>query len=590
MEEVKLIKLRQAEANEVDINGSYKVTLAEPILLEEGDQVTVKSVILDTATESVVTLDNDVNVVMGVAKYLRYYNASQYALTATPLPYFTPDLKIQTICTRLQIGANGYNLGFIVVNPSYTRQIGPFETTWEYTELGTGKKRTHPILVGPFKARDHLSKNILITVGWLVEGKNFRCTDTPATLRRHGIEPFISEQDVVNKSQIELTGNGGWVWLNNGSPIPSGSDVLNVHEELCEFTIPKGSYEPAEIAQIVNDNMVKIDSLGVVGDDYARNVYPLNNPFLSTFAQQSHKIGLLGADMFFCPESTASQQSPASLLKITTVPTTLGTDVFVGGNQVSMNYDLNLKKLNFDSLHMPIYIGPGTPFQPGITFPSDPLPKEIQVSQGGNFFTRLEPADFWLTLGFQGVTVRPTNSTDFITLTDTSTVFPLIINLELGKNIIGALPTVDVLVPKTATYLTPTLEGTINSFTTPILASRQFDVTENDEGYYLLEVGIKLPQKMIGGYLKTDDRTGSNKVQSIITKYFTSGNFLQESGAGSIVYTHIGDPELLSDFDVRVLHPDFSVPNNNELGDKNSVFLEIVKAFKPPDLSQMKLK
>ena len=70
MEKSTIIKLRQAEANEVDINGSYKVSLAQGINLEEGDEVRVHSVILDTATESVISLDVDTRVNMGVAKYV----------------------------------------------------------------------------------------------------------------------------------------------------------------------------------------------------------------------------------------------------------------------------------------------------------------------------------------------------------------------------------------------------------------------------------------------------------------------------------------------------------------------------------------
>ncbi len=92
---------------------------------------------------------------------------------------------------------------------------------------------------------------------------------------------------------------------------------------------------------------------------------------------------------------------------------------------------------------------------------------------------------------------------------------------------------------------------------------------------------MKIPQEMIGGVLKDGARTGSNKVQSIITKYFTSGNFLQDTGTGSVVYTHHGETQMLNDFDVKIVHPDFSVPLNDELGDKNSVFLEVIKAVKP---------
>ena len=38
---------------------------------------------------------------------------------------------------------------------------------------------------------------------------------------------------------------------------------------------------------------------------------------------------------------------------------------------------------------------------------------------------------------------------------------------------------------------------------------------------------------------------------------------------------------MINDFDVRVVHPDFSAPSNDELGQRNSVFLEIIKAVKP---------
>ena len=93
----------------------------------------------------------------------------------------------------------------------------------------------------------------------------------------------------------------------------------------------------------------------------------------------------------------------------------------------------------------------------------------------------------------------------------------------------------------------------------------------------MLEIGIDMPQKLIGGF-DGDNMTTSNKVQAILGKYFTSGNFLQSQGSGEILYTHVGEPQLIRDLNVRIVHPDFSSPLPNELGDKNSVFLEVVKA------------
>ena len=65
-------------------------------------------------------------------------------------------------------------------------------------------------------------------------------------------------------------------------------------------------------------------------------------------------------------------------------------------------------------------------------------------------------------------------------------------------------------------------------------------------------------------------------------KYFTSGNFLQDTGASGIVYQHIGQPQMLNDLDIRVLHADGTPPLKNELGPLNSIFIEVIKPVKQP--------
>ena len=635
MEKSTIIKLRQSEANEVDENGSYRVNLTNGITLEEGDEVRVHSVILDTATESVISLPEPVDIVMGVAKYNRNFVAGWNPAgaapnpvtftgginyTPSPSPYPLPDLKNEIACVRHTMPGNCFNIGLIVLQLTQDRRVPRFTTHWQYQQPVTGKTLIYPITIGPFKARDHLSKNILVPLGeggWITGNKSFVNVDSQKTLRQHGLRPFTEEQQVpgnqggAGEKDIDLFGNGGYVWANDGNPIPTSEKLLTMFEEECTFTIPAGVYEPPEIAQIMNDNMTQIDSLGSIGNDFTGSpkVFPINNPFLAPITQIEEKVALLSgsADLIFIPETLANVEAgtPASILfppgagGVGSAPTSLGEDKFIGASQISMNYDENLNKLNFDALHMPCFVGTtkadGTidPVKgvatPGIAFPTfatdgtTALPAEPQVSNGGAFFTRLEPTEFWRTLGFNDILVAPTYDSDVITLTDGDQVRPLIFNLELGKNIVGALPSVDIVTQKSSGFyaLSPIVQDTINSFTTPILASRRFNEVLNDEGYYLLEIGFKLPQQMIGGHLNNNSKTGSNKVQSIITKYFTSGNFLQDTGSGSVVYTHSGEPQMLNDFDVKIVHPDFSVPLNDELGDKNSVFLEVIKAVKP---------
>ena len=91
---------------------------------------------------------------------------------------------------------------------------------------------------------------------------------------------------------------------------------------------------------------------------------------------------------------------------------------------------------------------------------------------------------------------------------------------------------------------------------------------------------MNLPQKMIGGAQAYP--TTSNRVQGIMGKYFTSGNFLQSQGQGAIVYQHEGDPVLLSDLSVAIRNPDMTLPARNDLGEKNSIFLEVIKQVPAP--------
>ena len=416
---------------------------------------------------------------------------------------------------------------------------------------------------------------------------------------------------------------------NAGDPISGASAIMNIYEEECSFILPRGSYEPAEIAQIFNDNMTKINSLGTIGNDYDAAAtppkfgFPVNNPFLTTFGQAQKKIDdeFTGTNPLYLNPNVnigAGVTTATNLLK-PVVPQTAADDRFIGANQVSMNYDTNLKKLNFDSIHFPIYTIPsgGSVAVPSITYPTgtlapagtDPIPKEPIVSYGGIGFTSLTAfeiiksadtsvtpnlpevtgklTDLFTQLGLTGMTIDVGHDTDTLLLNDNiTTVYPLVITDELGKNITGALPSIDVVVPKTAFvgggapgFTRPVTEDTETSLTTPLLSTRTFDTSDNDEGYYLLDIGMKLPQKMIGGY-EGGDQTTSNKIQAVIGKFYTAGNFLQSQGQGEIVYQHVGEPQMLNDLNVRILHPDFSSPSNEELGPLNSVFLEVVKAVK----------
>lgn len=658
MEKSTIIRLRQAESSTITSNGDYSVNLKEGVTIEEGDIVKVHSVILDTATESVISIDVDTRVKMGIAKYVTNYQ--QFA--DAPVPYAVenyvanpanqipmPDLKNYYASTLHDLaGSTNYHVQGLTIFSNSTdilRSFGGFESVWEYYEAGTNKYKTINITIPSVAIISHLQYSTVVPFGpdnkgiiisGEVKGKWFRCIHPTKDHRGdlpNRTEPWngyifnVPVGQPIDPRKQDIY-ESAICYGNAGEPISDASSIMNIYEEECSFILPRGSYEPAEIAQIFNDNMTKINSLGTIGNDYdaaaTKYGFPVNNPFLTTFGQAQKKI----TDEF-TPTATPLYLNPnvnigagiitATNLLLPVVPQTAADDRFIGANQVSMNYDTNLKKLNFDSIHFPIYTVPsgGSVAVPSITYPTgtlypagtDPIPKEPIVSYGGIGFTSLTAfeiiksadtsvtpnlpevtgklTDLFTQLGLTGMTIDVGHDTNQITLNDNATlVYPLIITDELGKNITGALPSIDVVVPKSAFvgggapgFTKPVTEDTETSLTTPLLSTRTFDTSDNDEGYYLLDIGMKLPQKMIGGF-EGGEQTTSNKIQAVIGKFYTAGNFLQSQGQGEIVYQHVGEPQMLNDLNVRILHPDFSSPSNEELGPLNSVFLEVVKAVK----------
>ena len=378
--------------------------------------------------------------------------------------------------------------------------------------------------------------------------------------------------------------------------------------ETLKFNIAQGRYTPGEIATIINDEMGQINTTGTrTRNDPQNGNFCVESPFLTTARQIVHKTDIkypapnTKSVRFFpnmVPGSgiiTVEKQviyNTTNLAGGTAVPDNpagTGLDLFVGAEQASLNFDPVLKKLNFDILHTPIYVG-GTvgnsDASPGVQFNEE---GGIVNVYGGVAFTRLTPVDFWNSqLGFVDILVPWENSSTSFN-DGGANVFGVKFTPIVGQHITGVFDNMDIVVPKDPQFFVPStpyvappgvIPGVKTSLTKAIIANRQFDVSNDDEGYFLIEIGFKFPQELIGGSITNSTNASMNNIQSIVGKYYTgSNNFLQDTGAGSITYEHHGEPQLVSDLTIRVLQPDGHVPDPIDLGPKNSIFLEIIKTL-----------
>lgn len=633
MESSTIIKLRQAESTQITTNGSYSVNLkGSGVLLEKGDICKIHTAIIDVTAESVVELATPTRINMGIGKYIRNYKVpdntatpSYYNYTATPATTPIPDIvtPLSIVCSKSSTGADTFEVtqvGILASTESIVRDFGGILLQFEYTEVGTGASKLYDLQVPKMAVISHLEKAVMFDTPLLIQGKKFTLTpDSIERCRKKRVDSQFVFDSVPNSGPFKPPEAGDSsliIFGNGGAALGVGKAVLNVFEETLTFDLDAGTYTPSELTTIITDKMADVKSAGPVGDNVtvSPGAFPVNSACLRTIYDINDKIeAQTGAPTFhLCPSSTKDKPTPDFFLNpVVDAPAsrTKAKNLLIGANEVSLNFDESLNKLNFDIIHFPIYITPGgaTVDVPGIDYPTGKdtkvpigtyvpvdLPVEPMINNGGIFFTSLTSqeliqqrdltfkvganTDFWTQLGFEGIVVQEGHDVQNPIGTPPNEVIPLLVSLNTGENITGAFATLDTIVDKASTgkQLVAFVGPTETSLTTPIISNREFNNVVNDEGYYLCEIGMNIPQRMIGG--NSSDQTTSNKVQSIIGKYYTQGNFLQDDGSGSIVYQHQSDiPQLLSNLDVRILHADQTPPEENELGPKNSVFLEIIK-------------
>ena len=635
---------RVADPNDPSSHASYQTTLKTPVTLEEGDQVRIHTCILDTSAEGIIQIDDPAGVEcsIGVLKYIRFYQpflSGQAGVTAaqTVKPVITlapitpsdppeggnaiPDVKKYFACVQKGAVDNAYYVTQILIDSLHQGLdgCGNCNLTFGYTSGITGLTDTFTVNVPKFHPISHM-EGIKIAVNVLVQGNKGWDDFTP-----NDSAEFYADHKLVFPSNAQ-DAKQGEVTITYSGQVNAGTKVAAPFIETMEFNIPTGRYTPGEISTIINDKLTNLEYSGpsinepslepTVANPTQTPSFCVNNPFLSTLRQMTRKALLSypghPGELVFYPEVDPATDASGNIIenvkKVMTIDVSTyeanhqasqgyGTppdnrdDIFIGAEQIDLNFDPVLKKLNFSIMHFPIYVGyeaAGTPGVPGVQYNTD---GKLATTYSGAAICSLDPPEFWQKqLGFVNIVTPYQLQTTGFKLGDDGlsgeTVYPVKIATTLGKNVTGIFRGLDIPVPKTDRFFAPeaTKGGAIETATTTgIIADRQFDVSERDEGYYMIEVGFKFPQMMIGG--QYGDNLTNNNIQSVVGKYYVGdNNFLQDTGAGSIAYEHHGEPELLTDLNVRILLPDGSIPSATELGPKNSIFLEIIKTetLEPP--------
>ena len=644
MSESTILELRQKNSSDVERNGIYKTTLDSAIQIEEGDQVNVKAIYLDTSESSagLIHLEDDVDITMEMAMYIQNYKLDQR---------FTSHEQAQSLELRQYV-----NMGNNVRTPF---ELGDNNIWWlaqhsENTATTNWKVQKVKITIGDLsKGVDNyggltLHFNYVSTAPgaanlvYPLKIKSTRKQKLPPNgeyavnilSRGDGDGPFITLQETLPTAGItSLT------WEPYQQQIAAGETIFTLQRFPLNFTIGAGDYTPGELADIITENIANVEVEGKVNDLYDQNAantpitktnWPAMSPFLTTVLKndaelqrkaitEGETIGQsfvnatdyvvangnnLGGTFYMEYNLTGMKAEFVAPNAANPANYNPPIDKYVGANEVALIFDENTNKLQFN-LHFPIYVNESNAgsndASPGVVYNGidndQPnlfnVPSGMPLRYSGVAFTRLEPTSFWENqLGFGDITITEEMNAN-LNYPDSTSTPPthnnsFTIKAKNGEEITGAFPSLDVAVIKSETSFSTPPFSNISLVDVPLIeisnpaiwginSTKTYNNSIADEGYFIVDVSPNFNQNLIG---EIGSSQSSKSTQSIVNRYYTQNSFTSDQGAGSISYTHSGAPQMLSEFQVRVLNPDRSIVKPSILQDKNTVFIEVIKPIK----------
>lgn len=381
----------------------------------------------------------------------------------------------------------------------------------------------------------------------------------------------------------------------------TGVQYLPIQKTI-SLALPPGKYTAAEVCHRLGLEFTRSDHGGAIPNTQG---ILTNNPLLPTIKQL--RIEAAGGvsenqEIHFIEAETAYNN-----FQFDTSVAGAPFNYPIGSSQFGINYNEEDNKANFDMLHLSL-LDVSQNNRAGL-----PEIREYAPNVGGNnekffankhsgiYFIDLKPRSVWIDqLKFNPSIIAGGGKEVTTDINGTNSKVYLYNNIQAdgtgdnslvdGINITGQDIGLDTLIEKTYSltadgqfvatafdlvqtmpafpgYLASTTADTIPIFGGSIINSAQYGSAE--EGYYQIEIGMNVPSDIRG----KDDF--NNKIQGLVSKYYSAGSFTQSAGELGFEYIHKGADMILSSFSVRVLLPD-NTPAN-DIQDNNTIFLKLLK-------------
>ena len=624
-------------------SADYQCSFDPPYLLRDGDNISIKSVFLDTRSKTTqaqtgkITIDDtndkyNINHMIYITSYRGTDLPNNEGNYATEFGYNDVNTGSNTALThpdgfKYVLGYNtasgssnaGLKLSKLILKDAAPpRKRSKLHNSLKYTDIN-GKNQTYPVIIPSSKNHAH-DLEVRFDDGTDAGGDlNMIYQSTVGATEFNANDIEFTDPQHIDQGGVDLEPN--WYTLpytNLDGTAEVVSQGANFQPYLIEvkFDIPHGTYEPSALAKYITDRITQqkfsqtqttpinlsTTNPQFVPDDPVHDgtmsvtigSFPTKNPYFMSIKQLTTDAdyALTGSNIDLIREDGKS------ILKIEDNT----TDFLVGANEMNLQYDDTLNKFVFTSQHSPILGGPAGTFTAGVQF--------SQVGNSGQFFSASQnsgiafhsfpqTADgnkcsnlFFGALGFDNSIFSntfPTAEQNYgFPAPSINNTKAFLSHLREGTNTTGALRSVDDFFQKSGSFAVATPMADL-FITTDNLNSVVGNITQGPDGgelsngYFLIEVN-GLPNQQISYSMGGDDKDNlgrkSQSVKSVVGRFYATSDYTEDAGSGSIPYVYKGTPQYLTNLSVRVLDPD-GTPTTS-IGQDNTIFIQILSPIAQP--------
>ena len=557
---IQLRELSSSAISDLDanyINGQFEI-ITDELTVDEGDMLQVKSCIIDSAEAEagkIEILEEEENFSITFNHYVKNYETHGKTYNRGGTTPQQPDGLHYFLCDTFDAQGNTVKVDSITFN-RYSAGGGKWGGVWiimEYTKAGQLTQSPSTIF-NVYVPKTHI-RDATATVSAPTDGLGFNAN------ANFPVNIYLSKNNtynLLNKYNVDYTR------ISHTTTTIDAGTQRSAHDFTIDFTIPKGVYDPTEFARMITDktSVLRPDENTFGGSN------PMKSPLLTTSTQfvSEFPSAVVGGKVEYVSETGENFF-------------TTDDNAFSGSSQFGLQFDIGINKFKLVIINNPYYNAGNISV------------KGLKVGTANDYFLvnktcgltikAMTPYNVW----FEKMGMNPNiifQSTGTITKdfspTETGQTQPVFSGLIEGINTTGSYKGLDIIVeklvgngqncPETLDILASTNAQNI------IYAKNPLQSSNLAYGYFMIDISMGIDQDFKGGDFN------KNSVQAIIGRYYSTNSFTTAYSEGSVPYVHRGESIKLSRFKVRIL--DDTGNNSDDIGDNNTVFLELIKNVSAP--------